>query len=454
MNGVNGPGGSLEEIVGPRHVIRDADRLATATVDWTGRFRGAADAIVRPSDTAEVAAVVAWGRRHGVAIHTQGGNTGMVGGAVPSRPGIVLSTARLDHLGDVDNGQLEAGAGATLAAVQRRADAAGWEYGVDLGARDTASIGGTVATNAGGTRVIRYGMTRRQVVGVECVTGAGEILRDMRGLAKDNTGYHLPSLLCGSEGTLAIVTEVRLGLVPRPPETAVALVPVADNHHAVALAGALAGHTAVSAIEYVRADGLVLVGEHTGTPPPFAGWPAALLVEARGGAEVVTTLSMVLAECATESSMAAAAVATTSHDRSRLWAWREGHTEALSRLGTVHKLDVSVPARHLAEFLDQIDVVVQRVRPDAQVWVFGHLADGNIHVNVSGVAPDDDAIDTAVLDAVSARDGSISAEHGIGRAKRHDLHRNRSPQELAVFARIKAAFDPDHILNPGVLLPD
>ncbi|MDH3707267.1 MAG: FAD-binding oxidoreductase, partial [Acidimicrobiia bacterium] len=330
----------LARIVGDRHVRTDPDDLAGVVVDWTGRYRGDADALVRPGDVAQTAAIVSTCRRAGVPVYTQGGNTGMVAGAVPHRPGIVLATSRLDQVGTVDHGQLEAGAGATLAAVGAAAREAGWRYPVDLAARDTATIGGTVATNAGGVHVVRHGMTRAHVVGIECITGTGAVLRDMRGLAKDNTGYHLPSLLCGSEGTLAVITAARLRLVPPEPDQATALVPVADNADAVDLGLRLARLPDIAAVEYVRADGCDLVARHLGRPSPLAGAAAGLVVEVEGPDGVIDRLAAVLDD-------RNALVASSRLDRQRLWQWRERHSEVLATLGTVHKLDVTVPARHL-----------------------------------------------------------------------------------------------------------
>jgi len=455
-DGSMAPSAALDEltaIVGPNHLTVEPDLMAAATVDWTGRFTGSADALIRPADAAQVAAVIDVCRRAGLAVYTQGGNTGLVGGAVPQQPGVVLSTGRIRHIEPVDHGQVTAGAGATLAEVQRAARTADWEYPVDLGARDSATIGGTVATNAGGIRVLRHGMTRRHVVGVECVTGAGEILCDLRGLAKDNTGYHLPSLLTGSEGTLAVISRVRLALVTPSDETAVALVPLPSNGAAVQLAARLGRHGEVTAIEYLRLDGCRLVAEHLGRSVIHPDWPVSILAEVQGPAGMAERMAELVEEHVPPRSAAEAVISTDARSHQGLWAWREGHTDALARRGTVHKLDVSVPPRHMTAFLDQVDDAVRADAPGAGVWVFGHLGDGNVHVNLSELDPLDQQADRVVLDLVSRLDGSISAEHGIGRAKRDELYRNRSPEELAVFARIKDAFDPDHVLNPGVLLP-
>jgi FAD/FMN-containing dehydrogenase len=273
---------ALARIVGDRNVLTDASVVERFTVDWTGRFQGNAAAIVRPASVEEVADVVRWCDREGVAIVPQGGNTGLVGGGVPLHGEVVLSLTRLDALVDVDavSGQLTAGAGVTIAAVQRAARDAGWAYGVDFAARDTATVGGSVATNAGGLRVLRYGDTRAQVLGVEAVLADGSVVSHLGGLLKDNTGYHLPSLLCGSEGTLGVVTAARLRLVPRYDERVVALLALRSVGDAMDAVGSLRrALPTLEAAELFLEDGLALVCTSFGLARPLAGAAAYLLVE-------------------------------------------------------------------------------------------------------------------------------------------------------------------------------
>src|SRR6185437_14109265 len=231
----------LGEVVGPDQVLSDPEVVASYTVDWTGRFRGASTVLVRPGSVAEVAAVVVACRRHGAAVVPQGGNTGMVGGGVPLAGEVVLSLRRLDAVGDVDRlaGQVTVGGGATLGTVRQAAADAGWAYGVDFAARDSCTIGGNVGTNAGGLRVLRYGDTRAQVLGIEAVLGTGQVVSHLGGLLKDNTGYALPALLCGSEGTLGVVTAARLRLVPPSPHRVVALLAFGGTAEAVSAAAEL-----------------------------------------------------------------------------------------------------------------------------------------------------------------------------------------------------------------------
>ncbi|MGI8684148.1 MAG: FAD-binding oxidoreductase [Acidimicrobiales bacterium] len=455
---MDGDGGRLRrqliDVVGPDHVLTDADVVAGYCTDWTGRYRGATPAVVRPGSAAEVAAVVDACRAAGVAVVPQGGNTGLVGGGVPLDGEVVLSLRRLPAVDAVDRraGQVTAGAGSTIGAVQQAAAEAGWAYGVDFGSRDSATIGGSVATNAGGTRVLRYGDTRAQLMGVEAVLGNGSVVSHLGGLVKDNTGYHLPSLLCGSEGTLGVVTAVRLRLVPPAGERVVALLAFDDVTAAVDAAGALRREVpSLEAAELFLDDGLALVCEAAGLAPPFPSpHRAYLLVESAGRASPLAALADAVGSLA---AVADAAVAEDSVRRADLWRYREAHTEALNTLGAPHKLDVTLPFDRLAAFVAAVPGVVAARAPAARTWLFGHAGDGNIHVNVTGVAPDDMAVDDAVLGLVVEMGGSISAEHGIGTAKKAWLARTRSPAEIAAFRSVKAALDPAGILNPNALLP-
>jgi len=442
----------LRSIVGAAHVMTDPAVTAAYSIDWTGRFRGSTPAVVRPGSAEEVAAVVAVCARAGQPIVPQGGNTGLVGGSVPLHGEIVLSLQRLDRITDVDeaSGQLTAGAGATIAAVRDTARRAGWDYGVDWAARDSATVGGSIATNAGGVRVLRHGDTRARLLGVEAVLADGSVVSHLAGLLKDNTGYHLPSLLCGSEGTLAVVTAARLALVPRNDERVVALVGLDDVDAAVRACGRLRRDLAsLEAVELFLADGVDLVCAQLGLPPPPFAAAVYLLVECAGR----TDPSAELAGAVDALGAGAVAVAVEPARRAALWRYREAHTEAINAIGPPHKLDVTVPAHAMARFVADVRIAVSAVAPSARVWIFGHAADGNLHVNVTGVEPGDEAVDGAVLELVAASGGSISAEHGIGVAKRKWLHLNRSPAELAAMRAIKRALDPAGILNPNVLLP-
>lgn len=444
----------LARIVGARHVLTDPELTAAYAVDWTGRFRGSAPAVVRPGCTEEVAAVLAACNEAGVAVVPQGGNTGLVGGSVPMGGEVVLSLRRLDHLGPVDTlaGQVTAGAGVTLAALQHHAAAMGWAFGVDLAARDSATVGGMVATNAGGNRMLRYGPMRAQVLGVEAVLADGRIVRHLGGLLKDNTGYDLAGLLTGSEGTLAVVTRVRLLLVPAYEQRVVALLALGSVRDAIEATVELRrGLDCLESAELFLAEGLDLVCRAFGIPRPFTGNHSSyLLVECADHDDPLPALGRAVERLGPL--VADAAVATDAAHRAALWRYREAHTEAIATLGVPHKLDVTLPAGELAAFVERVPHVVGSRAPGARTFLFGHVGDGNVHVNVVG-AGEGDEVDGAVLELVAAMGGSISAEHGIGRAKRAWLHLNRSPAEIEVFRAIKRALDPNGILNPGVLLP-
>jgi FAD/FMN-containing dehydrogenase len=443
----------LEEVVGAAQVLTDPDLVAGYTTDWTGRFTGSSPAVVRPGTAEEVAGLVERCRRHGVALVLQGGNTGLSGGAVPIGGEVVCSLRRLTRL-EVDRaaGQATVGAGVTVAALHEAAGEAGWAYGVDLGSRDSATVGGTVATNAGGIRVLRYGDTRAQLLGVSAALGSGLVVSHLSGLLKDNTGYHLASLLCGSEGTLGVVTTARVRLVPRSPERVVALLGFARPSDAVDATQALRRELrSLSAAELFFEAGMELVRAQFGLPDPL-GRPCAayLLVEASDDRDPTAELADAVGSLG---GVLAAAVATDGARAAELWRYREGHTEAINGRGAPHKLDISVPLGAVAELVERAPVVVAGVAPDAEVWLFGHAADGNVHVNVTGVDPADEEVDDAVFRLAASLGGSVSAEHGIGTAKRRWLSLGRSPDEIAAFGALKSAFDPDCVLNPEVLLP-
>ncbi len=447
----------LIAIVGPSHVLTDRDVIRTYETDWTTRFSGRAGAVVRPGSTAEASRVLALCFRERQAVVTQGGNTGLVGGATPSNGALVLSTQRLTQVGAVDTNtaQITVGAGVTLSTMQEVARAVGLDAPVDLGARATATIGGMVATNAGGTRVIRHGMMRAHVHGLEAVLADGTVVSRTGGLLKDNTGYDWPRLLAGSEGTLAVITEIRLGLTPRLAERTVVGVGWNTLDDAVHWVAALRRLGHLWSAEVVTARGCRMVADQLGLsiPDAFAA-PYTVLVEIDGFDtaldDVGATLgSGELERAATEPSVAGP---TQGQQAERLWQVRERHTEAINTLGPPVKLDVTIPLDRLDEFVS----VLSNITDDAVI--FGHIGDGNLHVNVPALghlSRHDEAlqIEGRVLRAVADLGGSISAEHGIGRAKRDLLHLSRSPAEIMMFHTLKHALDPRGILNPGCLLP-
>ncbi len=441
----------LAEIVGAEHVLTAPELVAQYVTDWSRRFTGPCLAVVRPASTKEVAEVMSACAQAGVPILPQGGNTGLVGGGVPAAepgslgPPVIVSLRRLAAISPVDelSGQLTAGAGALLGDVQRHAAAAGWMYGVDLAARDSASIGGTVATNAGGIHVIAHGMTRAQLTGIEAVLPDGSVVSHLEGLLKDNTGYDLAALLCGSEGTLGIITSVRLRLHRPPGRTSVAL--IGSPSYASALALMASATSPVLAAEVIDETGMDLAGTVAGLPWPLAErWPLVVLLELIDGGDGSGFETLLGDE-------ADAVVALDAAERARLWEYRERQSEAFSSLGIVHKMDVSVPLASLARCADELRSVVDAFSDVTVFGVFGHLADGNIHVEIAGPAADDTRVDHAILACVAGYGGSISAEHGVGRAKAGELHLCRADSEIAAMRGIKRAFDPAGLMNPGVL---
>jgi FAD/FMN-containing dehydrogenase len=457
---------ALAEIVGPGHVLADPPARAGFETDWTGRWHGEALAVVRPADTAEVAAVVTACANAEAVIVTQGGHTGLVGGGVPrargcgdGRPQVVVSTTRLNAVDGVDTAtaQLAAGAGTTLADAQRAARNAGLELALDLAARDSATLGGLIACDAGGLRALRHGTARRQLAGLRAVMADATVIDSrMTGLIKDTAGYDLGALLVGSEGTLAIITAVRWSLTPPRPARAVALVGLQTVADAVALARTLRpALPSLEVCELMLRDGMALTLAHLGLAAPMALSPVAVLLECAGAQDPMDELAAALADAGADQRAVSAA---DSAGRERLLAIRERHADAIAAAGVPVKFDVGVPLDRIAEFCSEVDQVVAAVWPRARVITFGHLADGNLHVNVLPADPGDiaasgDALDDAVLRLVARCSGTVSAEHGIGVHKVGHLQLTRAPAEIAAMLAIKRALDPADILNPGVGLP-
>ena len=463
---------ALAAIVGDTQVLVDARAMAPYLVDMRNRFRGNALAVVRPGSTGEVAAVVRACAEAGVAVVAQGGNTGLCGGATPDASGrsVVISLARMHRIRAVDaaNATLTVEAGATLAAVQAAADAAGLRFPLSLASEGSCTIGGNIATNAGGTAVLRYGNTRAQVLGLEVVLADGRIWNGLRALRKDNTGYDLKQLFIGSEGTLGIVTAAVLALVPPAQGRATALAAVADLAHAVLLLSRM------KAALGDRLTGFELMSEvalglsrkhHPDLPDPLPGYPWYVLIQAdasAAGTSLAADVEGALAAAIGEGIAGNATVAASDEQAKRLWALRENISEAQRREGPNVKHDIALPASAIPAFVASCGDALAKAFPDARLVVFGHLGDGNLHYNVAA-APGVPAeslmrgaadINRIVYDQVTVLGGTISAEHGIGQLKRDALARYRSPLELELMRRVKDALDPQGVLNPGKLLPD
>lgn len=444
----------LAGVVGAEHVVTDRSVLASYETDWTGRFSGRALAVVRPRDTTEVAGVVRHCADAGLAICVQGGNTGLVGGSVPVDGAVLLSLARLDVIEAVDTvaGQVTVGAGVPLARLQQHVRPLGFDVGVDFAARESCTVGGMAATNAGGERVLRYGTMRAQVLGVEAVLANATVISRLHGLPKDNTGYDVVSLMVGAEGTLGVLTRLRLRLVPLLAGRAVALVALDGTDAAVSLVRrARDVLPSLEAAELCFANGIDLVRRHTGLPAPFAdNHPAYLLLECAQHDDPSDDLLALLENSA---EVRDATLAADARGRHALWQYREAHTECINAEGVPVKLDVAVPLRSLADCVTQLPGVIAEASPGARPILFGHVNEGNLHVNVLDARDDAHAVTDAVLRLVASFGGSISAEHGVGRAKQAWLSLSRSEEEIAMMRALKAALDPRGLLNPGVLLP-
>lgn len=443
--------GRLREALGRRAVLTGREACAPFDEEPTGRWRGRARCVLLPADTGEVAAALAICAEAGVGVVPQGGRTGLVGGSVAVDGEAVLSTARLGRLERVDrlSGQVTAGAGVTLADLQRHAAREGLLLPVDLAARDACTVGGMVATNAGGVHVLRWGPMRERVAGVEAALATGEVVSHLGGLLKDNTGYPLAQLLTGSEGTLGVVTQVRLRLAPLAAHRYTALLGHPDAAGALDTLVRLRERLpTLEATEIMWSDGVELVASAFEVRNPLAGAPVALLVESAAPEDHLDRFAAAIGDCP---AVAESAVATDAGGRERLWRIRELHGEAVHRLGPPAKFDVTVPPAALAPFIEAVRPAVREVAREATVVLFGHAGDGNLHVNVVTERPDDPRLEDAVLGLVVAAGGSISAEHGIGRSKRRWLERSRSPGDLAAMRRIRRALDPAGIMNPGVL---
>lgn len=461
----------LRAIVGAAHVLEAEADMDPFLSDWRGRYHGRARAVVRPRDTAEVAAVVAACAQAGVAMVPQGGNTGLCGGATPLGDGaaVVISLARMNRVRavDPDNDTLTVEAGCTLAAVQEAAQAAGRMFPLSLASEGSCRIGGNLSTNAGGVQVLRYGNTRDLVLGLEVVLPDGRVWDGLRGLRKDNTGYDLKQLFIGAEGTLGIVTAAVLKLFPAIRSRATAWVAVPDPRAAVRLLGMLraACGDRVSAFEIVGRTALGLVLRHIpGARDPLAGAPAwTVLVELSDpavDAPLDDQLQAVLGEAFAQGLAGDAALAASGAQAQALWALREDISEAQRIEGVSIKHDVSVPVSRIPDFLERAGEALAARWPDVRVVAFGHIGDGNLHYNLSKSVADDNAafvartpeVNRIVHDLVCELGGSISAEHGLGQLKREEVLRYKPALEMELMRRVKQAFDPAGLMNPGKVL--
>ena len=463
---------TLARMLGPAHVLtgRDADPFCT---DWRKRYHGQAVCVARPGSAEEVAQVVKACVAAQVAVVPQGGNTGLVGGATPlaGTPSVILSLQRMNRVRNVDSASqtLTAEAGCTLQQVQEAAADAGWLYPLRMGSEGSCTVGGNLATNAGGTQVLRYGNARELCLGLEAVTPQGAIWHGLHSLRKNNTGYDLRHLLIGSEGTLGVITAATLKLFPLPHTQITAWVALPSVQAAVDLL-ALARHrldAGLTGFELMNATALQLVQRHfPRLRVPFADTaPCCVLLEHAvfGTIKPAQQPLQDLLGAAMEQGLALDAVVAENLSQTHgLWQMRESIPLAQAEAGLNVKHDIAVPISAMAAFVAETDAALAAAFPGVRMITFGHLGDSNLHYNVQapeGVDPaaflrqHEAAINMQVFDAVQRFGGSISAEHGIGQLKRDVLPRYQSPVALEMMRAIKQALDPQGIMNPGKVLP-
>ncbi len=419
-------------------------------------------ALLLPQSTEDVSTALRICHEYGQPVVTQGGLTGLAGGAHPQADEIALSLERMSGIDEIDaaSATLTALAGTPLAVVQQAADEAGYLCGIDLGARGTCTIGGNAATNAGGNQVLRYGMTRRNVLGLEVVLADGTVVRSLNKMLKNNAGYDWTQLFIGSEGTLGVITRVVIGLHPKPQGLQTALCAVSSFEDAlVVLRQFQQSHPGrLLVFEAMWREFMTVATQICGLAPAFdAEHDITLLIEADMGEDPAGTevFSTLLSDFYEQGLIKDAVVAQSRADRNRFWAYRETPYEYGRFLPEEIRFDVSVPLDRMTEAVAHLREEMPKHWPEAVYVVFGHVADSNIHINVAVENMNDElkrGVQSLVYDLVSRLGGSVSAEHGIGRIKRPYLHLSRTPPELAIMHQVKETLDPAGILNPGRIL--
>ena len=457
----------LKDAAGPGGWTDDAAEIAQHLAEWRGRWKGNASLLLKPNDANQVSCILAICNETHTPIVPQGGNTGLVGGQIPTHGEVLLSLARMNRIRSIsaDDNALIAEAGVVLANAQKAADQAGRLFPLSLAAEGSCTIGGNVSTNAGGVNVLRYGMTRELILGLEVVLADGRVLDLMRGLRKDNTGYDLKQLFIGAEGTLGIVTAAQLKLFPKPAGYTTVFVALAGVEHAVDLLNGLQAATGglVTAFELMQRRALDLVIKHipgTVNPlPAHAEWTVLIEVSNPSAFDATEALEQALANAMEKGTVVDAVFAKTARDRESLWRLRESIPEAQRQDGASIANDISVPLSRIPDFIREGEAAVRRVLPEARPFTFGHVGDGNLHFAIQ--APGHDAallaqrgaIERAVHDTTEKFHGSISAEHGLGLAKNEVIALYKPTQEIEIMRALKRTLDPNNILNPGKLLP-
>jgi FAD/FMN-containing dehydrogenase len=457
----------LKQAAGPSGWTEDPNQIAPHLSEWRKRWTGNTPLLLQPPATENVARILAICDETRTAIVPQGGNTGLVGGQIPTRGEVLLSLARMNRIRAIstDDNTLIVEAGVVLANAQKAAADAGRLFPLSLAAEGSCTVGGNVSTNAGGVNVLRYGMTRELVLGLEVVLADGRVLDLLRGLHKDNTGYDLKQLFIGAEGTLGIVTAAMVKLFPKPAGYTTVLAALATVDAAVPLLNTLqeASGSLVTAFELMQRRALDLVIKHIpGTVTPFPtheGWSVLIEVSNPSAFDATEALEQSLARAMEGGLVVDAVFAKTARDREALWRLRESIPEAQRQDGASIANDISVPLSRIADFIASAESAVRAVLPEARPFTFGHVGDGNLHFAVQAPGHDAallaarDAIERAVQEETTKLRGSISAEHGLGLARNDAIARYKPEGDVEVMRALKRALDPNNILNPGKLLP-
>ena len=458
----------LKDAAGPGGFSDDAQEIAKHVTEWRGRWSGETPILLKPNTTEAVSRILAVCNETTTPIVPQGGNTGLVGAQVPLHGEVLLSLTRMNRIRAVNATEnvIVAEAGVILANVQQAAADAGRLFPLSLAAEGSCTIGGNLSTNAGGVGVLRYGVTRDLVLGVEAVLADGTVLNLLRSLRKDNSGYDLKQLFIGAEGTLGIITAASLKLFPKPRSYSTVFAAISNAEAALDLLNRLQDATGglVTAFELVSRSGLDLVIKHipgaSDPLPKHKGWFVLIQVSNPAAFDALPALEASLAKAMEDGLVIDAVFAKSERERKNLWLLRESLSEAQKIEGASVKHDVSVPLSRIPEFLAAADKAVRDALPGARPVAFGHVGDGNIHFNIAAPPGNNAALEAArdklerVVHETAVRlGGSISAEHGIGIAKREALKSQKSAAELEIMRALKHTLDPKNILNPGKLLP-
>lgn len=440
----------LQTVVGNSYVTTDPDVLADRSVDYTGRYRGRASALIRPATANQVATVLTMCRGAGVHVTVQGGRTSLVAGTVPEYDDVLLSTDRLTEISEVDaiERRVVVGAGVTLSQIQQAANQHGLIFGVDLTARDSATAGGMASTNAGGLRTVQYGNMANHVLGLDIALPDGSLVKRRSRVYSDNTGYDLAGLFVGAEGTLGVITRLELQLHRAPEYRVTALCRFGSLDALIDTSRIFRDVDEIAALELIDGRCAAMAAQHLNRPTPFTtGW--LLLVELTGDSDPTERLAQILTRAGLPEEPA---VATDSAAQQRLWRVRESTAEVVTLYGPPLKFDISLPLSSVAPFTSHAGALTKQYSPEAIPLLFGHIGEGNLHLNILRCSTETEpALYRSMMELIAAHDGNVSSEHGVGTRKRSYLTMSRQSADIEAMRTIKRAFDPTGYLNRAVL---